>query len=129
MVSDLQSPTTGAHQAEEPVLTPIESAKVDARQDELMKEESPEGRPPTHAARVFGWKRLLYGGAALIVIAVVWSLSRGVTTHDVIGFAVATALVLILGAWPVMTAGLLRGKEEAKARKESIVELQTGKLR
>ena len=129
MVQDPRNVTAGVHQNGEPVLTPIESAKVDVRQDELMKEESPEGRPPTRAAREFGWQRLLYGGSALIVIAVVWSLLRGVTAHDVIGFAVAVVLVLVLGAWPVMTAGLLRGKEEAKARKESIVELHAGKLR
>ncbi len=123
-----QGPIEGVHAAAQPVLSVSESAWVDDRQDELMKKESPEGRPPKHEASVRGWRRLLIGLSALVIIAVVWSLLRGVQTHDVIGFAVATGLVLILGAWPVLTAGLLRGKEETKARHEAIVELRTDKL-
>lgn len=117
------TPVAGAGGETEPELTPREEAVVDARQDELMAIESADGRPPSHRVRMAEWRWAAIGLPLLVLGAVAWAVVRGVSVGAIIGFGVVFLLILILGGWPVLAAGLLRGKEESVARKEALAEL------
>ena len=127
-----QSPAkaiAGVRQAQEPGLTPAEAALVDARQDELMKIESVDGRPPEHQANLAGWRRIAIGLPLLAIIGLSVAMLQGVSVGAIALFMVASALVVFMGAWPVLVAGLLRGGEETVARKEAMIELKPPEVR
>ena len=116
-------PFEGVHRTNAQELTPHEAIAVDARQDELMAVESVEGRPPSHWLRRVEWRWMTIGLPVLVLGAVIWALIRGVSAGTVVGFGIAVALLMLVGGWPVWTAGLLRMEEETTARDEAIAEL------
>lgn len=115
----------GVHQTDVQELTPEEVITVDARQDELMAIESVAGRPPAHWLRRFEWRSVAVGLPILILCAGAWAMFRGVTIGAIVGFGIAACLLMLLGGWPVLAAGLLREKEETRARAEAIAELHS----
>ncbi len=123
-----QNSIAGVHEQDQQELTPLESVAVGKRQDDLMAIESPEGRPPEHQASEHGWRSMAIAMPLLALIAVVWAMVEGVSTYSVIGFAAAGLLVLLIGAWPVLGAVFLRGKEESVARNEALSERHSDKL-
>jgi len=112
-----------ADETETPALTSRESAILDVRQRELMSKESADGLPPTKTQRVLGWKVLAIVLTALAIGAVTWAIQRDVSLSLILGFGGVFLLLLILGGWPVMTAALFRGQEEAVAKKEAVSEI------
>lgn len=111
-------------QADEPALTPGEAVQVGARQDELMKIESVEGRPPEHQANLAGWRKIAIGLPLLAIVGLTLAMVQGVSAGTIALFMIASVLVVFMGAWPVLVAGVLRGKEETVARKEALIEIK-----
>jgi hypothetical protein len=99
------------------------AAAVDARQDEIMESESAEGRPPTHAQRMSGWRWLAILIPTILLGAGVIALMRGVSVMGIAQFGVVLALLLLIGGLPRWAASMSRGKEEAAARKEAVAEV------
>lgn len=102
--------------------TPMAVA-VDARQDELMELESAEGRPPTRAQRMSGWRWFAILIPMIVLGAGVIALMRGVSMMGIAQFGVVFALLLLIGGVPRWAASLSRGKEEAAAREEAVAEV------
>lgn len=111
-------------QTDEPTLTPGEETRVGARQDELMKIESVEGRPPEHQGNLAGWRKIAIGLPLLAIIGLTLAMVQGVSVGTIALFMIASVLVVVMGAWPVLVAGVLRGKEETVARKEALIEIK-----
>lgn len=88
-----------------------------------MAVESVAGRPPSHWLRRIEWRSVAIGLPILVLSAAAWALSRGVSVGAIVGFGIAACLLMLLGGWPVLAAGLLREKEETTARDEAIAEL------
>lgn len=99
------------------------AAAVDARQDEIMGSESAEGRPPTHAQRMSGWRWFAILIPTILIGAGVIALMRGVSMMGVAQFGVVFALLLLIGGLPRWAASMSRGKEEAAARREAFAEV------
>jgi len=103
---------------------PGESPAVDARQTEIMAVESVDGRPMPRTFRTLEWRFVVIGLVVVGAIGFTWAVLRGVDAMVIIGFTLAFIALLGLGGWPVWTAGMLRGKEEAVALNEAIDEVQ-----
>ncbi len=102
--------------------TSSDKVAVDARQDELMASESPEGRPPTHRQRMLGWRWFAIMIPIILVGAGVIALMRGARVMGIVQFGVVFALLLLIGGLPRWAASLSRGKEEAAARRAAVEE-------
>ena len=102
--------------AEQPAPTAAASIALDARQDKIMEIVSSDGRPPSHPRRVLEWRWVGLGAVVLTVGIVAWMLIAGVSL-GAIGASLAIGVLLLVGASPVLAAGLLRGKEERTARR------------
>jgi len=99
------------------------AATLDGRQDELMTIASTDGRPPSHRQRREGWRMLGACSAVLVTLAVLWEILGSSSTRMVIAPLAVLALVCVLiGANPVLWAGLLRGREERSARRTVTLE-------
>lgn len=96
---------------------------VDSLQDELMSAKSSDGGPPSRGWRLTGWHWLVVLVPLLaIVCGVVWtSLAMGVWTALA---GLVLLAVMGLAAAPVWGAGLLRGREERAARRQSRARLR-----
>ncbi|MGH7132714.1 MAG: hypothetical protein ACREJO_12285 [Phycisphaerales bacterium] len=116
-----------AVRADELQSLPRITAVVDARQDQLMAGESADGGPPSHHQRVIEWRWVAVGLPVLILAGAAWAAIAGVSLGAVAGFGAVFLLLLLLGCWPVLGAGLLRGKEQAIARDEALAELPGSK--
>jgi len=88
-----------------------------------MATESVAGRPPSHWLRRIEWRSVAIGLPILVLGAGAWALFRGVSVGAIVGFGIATCLLMLLGGWPVLVAGLLREKDEVAARGEATAEL------
>jgi hypothetical protein len=93
----------------------MDSLVVHARQDEVMAVTSTDGRPPTHRRRVFEWRMFALGAGLIIVGCSIWVAVRGVSFFAVVA-GLTMGVLLLVGASPVLGAGMLRGKEERAAR-------------
>lgn len=98
------------------------TAAADARQDNLMASTSVDGRPPTHKQRSLGWKLIIVGFVLLAVGIATWALVRGASSGTVLGFGAAFVILLLIGGWPVLAAGLFRGSEESSAKRDATPE-------
>lgn len=121
-----QPPTPVEVRTDDLASLPRITAVVDDRQDQLMASESADGRPPSHRQRVIEWRWVVIGLPVLIIAAITWAAIAGVSLGAVAGFGALFLLLLLLGCWPVLGAGLLRGKEQAVARDEALAELPGG---
>lgn len=109
--------------ADEPPLTPNQSAALDTRQDTLMTDNSADGRPPARRVRRFGWTFLAIAAASIILAAVAWAITHKISTGAAVGFSVLVVSMIVLGAAPVLGAGLLRGREGRTANKQARAQL------
>jgi hypothetical protein len=90
---------------------------TDLRQDAIMTASSVDGRPPNHSHRRIEW-RLIAAACVLVAGGVGVTLALGGVTPGVAGFGVVYAVLLLLvGAGPVLAAGLLRGREQRAAHR------------
>jgi len=103
---------------------PGESPAVDALQTEIMAAESVDGRPMARTSRTLAWRLVIVGIAVAGAVGFTWAVIRGVDAMVIIGFTLAFIALLGIGGWPVWTAGMLRGKEEAVALDVAIDEVQ-----
>jgi hypothetical protein len=99
-----------------------------ARQDELMSTISSDHRPPLARLRRLEWRLLGVFAALGIVAWVVWVSIVGISVGAVVG-GLAVGVLLLVGASPVLGAGLLRGQEERAARKSVRRERQARRTR
>ena len=74
---------------------------------------SSDGRPPSRRRRMLEWRWFLVAGVAITAGAVIALAVTGVGPRAIVA-GIAFALALLIGASPVLAAGLLRGKEERK---------------
>lgn len=95
--------------------------------DEIMAAESPDGRPPARHDRLLAWRTAAVVGPALAVLLVLWLFVQGTHGHDILWLCVAFLLVAPLSAWPVLAAGMWRGKEERAALREAHAEINAGR--
>lgn len=100
---------------------------VDARQDELMAIDSSEGRPPSHAQRMSGWRWLAILVPVLVLGTGAVAMLNGASASDLLRYGIVFALLLLLGGLPRWAAGLSRGKEEATARREAVAQIHPGR--
>lgn len=98
---------------------------VETRQVELMAVESVDGRPPTSRQRWHGWMWVTVGLTLVVVAAAITLLIGGMSLGLLLGSGFMLLLVLLIGGWPVWSAGLSRGKEEAIARQVALVEVRS----
>ncbi|HMN39677.1 MAG TPA: hypothetical protein PKE29_02455 [Phycisphaerales bacterium] len=98
-----------------------DASALDSRQDAVMAVISSDGRPPTHRQRTFDWRMLAIGAGLVIVGFSVWIAVKGVSVFAVVT-GMSIGVLLLVGASPVLAAGVLRGKEERAAR--TIVRLE-----
>lgn len=82
---------------------------------------SSDGRPPSRGLRLKEWRWL--GVAAFVLLGglALWISIEGVSSGAVIA-GVAIAAMLLLGATPVLGAGLMRGSEERSAYRKARTE-------
>jgi hypothetical protein len=122
--------TTAVVAARVDVEPPAESASIalDTRQDELMTLASSDGRPPTRPQRVLEWQWVGLGAILIIAVIATWIVIKGVS-WTAVGVGLALGVLLLVGASPVLAAGLLRGQEERAARKSARLERQGGRGR
>ena len=106
-------------------LTTGQMNAVETRQVELMAVESVDGRPPTSRQRWYGWMWVTAGLTLVVVAAAITLLIGGMSFGLLLGSGFVLLLVLLIGGWPVWSAGLSRGKEEAIARQAALVEVRT----
>lgn len=93
----------------------IRAAALDARQDDIMAAESSDGRAPTHTVRRFEWLMFALGATLALSGLIIWAAIAGIHGGTVIA-AVAYTVLMLVGASPVLIAGLMRGKEQRAAR-------------
>ncbi len=84
-----------------------------------MTKDSADGRPPTHGTRLFGWKLLAIIFGSIAIAGVVWAVTQRTGIGVIVGFVALVVAMIVLGAAPVLGAGLLRGKEERTANKQA----------
>jgi hypothetical protein len=65
------------------------------------------------------------GLTLVVVAAAITLLIGGMSVGLLLGSGFMLLLVLLIGGWPVWSAGLSRGKEEAVARNTALVEVRT----
>ena len=94
---------------------------LDDRQEVLMTKVSTDGRPPTRAHRLLDWRIASAVAGIFMIGVVIWLAIRGVSLGTVMAGA-AFAAILLVGALPVVGAGLMRGREERAARRVAIAE-------
>jgi len=98
----------------------VVAAVADDVADEVMAATSPEGRPPKAALRRFEWWVVGLVMVVMAVIAIGAGVWLGLPPIGIIGMGVGAAVLFGLGAWPVWSAGLLRGGEERAIRGEKV---------
>jgi hypothetical protein len=91
---------------------------VDKAQDELMAQESTDGRPPPRPLRIAEWRWAAVVGLILLVGVVLWTVSRRLDAKTIL-VGVALIAALVVAAAPVWGAGLMRGREERDARQQA----------
>ncbi len=101
--------------------------EVDAREEELMGAESPDGIPPDHWLRRTEWKWFRYMMLALAVGAVVWIAAVGVSGETVL-MAAALLVIMVFAAAPVWGSAILRAQEGRAARAKAIREIQSSEV-
>lgn len=104
------------------------SNALDARQVELMTMTSSDGRPPARWQRVLEWRWFGVGTMVLIFSTAIWMVITGVS-GGAIAAGVAFGVLLLVGAIPVLGAGVLRGQEERSAHKRARTERQESRAR
>ncbi len=122
----LASLIVASSEPQQGTLSPAVSAALDARQDRIMKIVSTDGRPPSAAQRMLEW-RWVGLGAVLVSIALAAWLIFGRVTLSGVGAGLAIGVLMLVGASPVLAAGLLRGKEERAARRIARMERRQGR--
>jgi hypothetical protein len=105
-------------------LTGQETGLVEDRSDQLMAGQSVDGQPPSHGRRMRDWKFLAVIAGTLLFLAVAFAIARAMAITEIAIGAVLLVFAVLLGGWPVIGAGLLRGKEERSARKEAVIEVR-----
>lgn len=102
-----------------PIEEPSPDEVIDLRQDAIMTASSVDGRPPTHTRRRIEW-RLIAAACVLVAGGVGVAVALGGVTPAVAAFGLVYAVLLLLvGAGPVLAAGLLRGKEQRAAHRDA----------
>lgn len=81
-----------------------------------MRVTSVEGASPSAGSRRISWRWFAIGLSVLVAAAVTWAAISGTSSRTLTAGIVLFGSVLLVGAWPVLGAGLLRGKEEGAAR-------------
>lgn len=105
-----------------------QAGALDARQDEIMADESRDGRPPPRWLRLREW-RWFGAGALLISVALAtWVALAGISALLLVG-GLVYGLVLLLIASPALAIGLLRGREERSARRDAVEERKPMRFR
>ena len=104
-------------------MTAAQTSELDTRQDELVGAHSPEGKPPEHWLRSAEWRWFRYVIMAVLLVAVIWIVARGVEGATVL-MAVGLLFIMVFAAAPVWGAALLRRGEERAARAEALREIQ-----
>ncbi|MBX9738032.1 MAG: hypothetical protein K2X32_14010 [Phycisphaerales bacterium] len=104
-------------------MTIAQSDRIDDRQDALMARDSPDGTPWPRRQRVTQWRLLAIVGSVSVVAGVVLALYHGVGVATLAIGAVLGCMYIMLAVWPVITAGVLEGKEERAARKQATYEV------
>jgi hypothetical protein len=105
-------------------LTGQETGLVEDRSDQLMAGHSVDGQPPSHRRRMRDWKFLAVIAGTLLFLAVAFAIASAMAITEIAIGAVLLVFAVLLGGWPVIGAGLLRGKEERSARKEAVIEVR-----
>ncbi len=70
------------------------------------------------------WKFLAVIAGTLLFLAVAFAIASAMAITEIAIGAVLLVFAVLLGGWPVIGAGLLRGKEERSARKEAVIEVR-----
>jgi amino acid transporter len=86
-----------------------------------MTVTSADGRPPSRWQRLAEWRWLGIGAALILAAIVTWIAIRGVSAVSVAA-GIGLIVLLLVGASPVLGAGLLRGTEERAARRNARLE-------
>lgn len=107
--------------------TTVVDARLDSRQREIMTDTSPDGRPPPAWLRLAEWRWFIIGAIIFAAGAITWAALAGLSTGLVIA-ALVYASFLVIGATPILAAGLLRGQEERAARALALVEYEVVRL-
>ena len=123
-VASAVSAQAAAAATSESLLTSQQVRQVDAREEEIMGVQSPEGTPPEHWLRSAEWKWFRYLMVAVFLGAVVWIGISGVSGGTVL-MAAALVVVMVFAAAPVWGAAILRAREGRAARAAAIEEIQT----
>lgn len=101
---------------------------VDRRQDEIMTENSTDGRPPSRQTRQREW----WVGAAigvLVLLTVASIMSARGFSSGAIAATLGIGVIMMGAAWPVWSAGIMRGREEREARDRAEREIRVGRMR
>lgn len=107
-------------------LAPSTVVAIDDRQDEIMTATPVDGRPPTHAHRVEGWRLIALALSLVVLGGAAWAAMTGVSAATVVAFVIMFAVLLTVGGAPVILAGVSRGKQEAAARAQATAEIAPG---
>lgn len=84
---------------------------------------SSDGRPPTKPQRMLEWRWFGVGAAVIIAGIATWIVIAGVNWGAIV-VGLTLGVLLLVGASPVLAAGLLRGREERAARTTARLERQ-----
>jgi hypothetical protein len=90
---------------------------VDRLEEQIMSVESPEGQPPSKRLRDREWK--IVGIVAVCVVIPGLVIVGVMTSLATVLMAIGLLFALVIAAFPVWTAALMRAREHRRARQEA----------